>query len=74
LEEEFLEWEEENLKREYEKLKGKFEDRKIMEKLLRKGFRYDDIMRLKKIKKFPLGIFLFFHGICYLIYHLIYRI
>jgi SOS response regulatory protein OraA/RecX len=38
------------LEREYEKLKGKFEDRKIMEKLLRKGFRYDDIMKLKKLK------------------------
>ena len=47
LEEEFMEWEEETLKREYEKLKGKFEDRKIMEKLLRKGFSYDDVKKLK---------------------------
>jgi SOS response regulatory protein OraA/RecX len=36
------------LKKEYEKLKEKFEERKIMEKLLRKGFRYDDILRARE--------------------------
>jgi SOS response regulatory protein OraA/RecX len=39
-------WEMENLKKEYEKLKGKFENRKIMEKLVRKGFKYDDVKDL----------------------------
>lgn len=41
----FLEWDNENLLREYEKIKGKFEKNKIIEKLLRKGFFYDDIKR-----------------------------
>lgn len=48
LDEEFIEWEEDTLKKEYEKLKEKFEERKIMEKLLRKGFRYDDILRARE--------------------------
>lgn len=42
----FLEWDSENLLREYEKIKGKFEKNKIIEKLLRKGFFYDDIKRV----------------------------
>ncbi|MDR1945397.1 MAG: RecX family transcriptional regulator [Candidatus Peribacteria bacterium] len=39
-------WELKNLKKEYEKLKGKYEDKKIIEKLLRKGFMYDDIKKI----------------------------
>lgn len=46
LEEAFLEWERENILREYEKLKPRFEKQKIIEKLLRKWFRYDDVRRL----------------------------
>lgn len=42
----FLEWDRENLVKEYEKIKGKFEKNKIIEKLLRKGFFYDDIKRV----------------------------
>ena len=46
LEEAFLDWEQENLIREYKKLEGKFEKQKIIEKLFRKWFNYDDIKRL----------------------------
>ena len=46
LEEAFLEWEQENLNREYDKIKDKYEKNKVVEKLLRKWFRYDDIKRL----------------------------
>jgi SOS response regulatory protein OraA/RecX len=42
-----LEWQrfsdDENLKKEYKKLKWKFENKKIMEKLIRKWFIYDDV-------------------------------
>lgn len=44
--------EEENLKKEYEKLKEKFDEKKIIEKLLMKGFAYDDVRRV--IKQFPI--------------------
>ena len=54
LEEYFLNWEEENIKKEYKKelknLEKKFEwyelKSKIIERLLRKGFRYDDILKI----------------------------
>jgi SOS response regulatory protein OraA/RecX len=45
-----LEWQwfsdEENLEREYKKLEWKFDDRKIVEKLIRKGFMYDDVKNI----------------------------
>jgi SOS response regulatory protein OraA/RecX len=40
------------LKKEYEKLKEKFDEKKIIEKLLMKGFAYDDVRRV--IKQFPI--------------------
>ncbi len=46
LEEIFKDWEIENLKLEYEKIKEKFEKQKIIEKLLRKWFSYDDIKKI----------------------------
>ncbi len=46
LEEIFDEWEAEIIKLEYEKLKGKFENQKIIEKLLRKGFLYDEVKKV----------------------------
>ncbi|MDD3145413.1 MAG: RecX family transcriptional regulator [Candidatus Gracilibacteria bacterium] len=46
LEEAFLDGENENLLREFKKLEGKFEKNKIYEKLIRKGFNYDDIKKL----------------------------
>lgn len=46
LEEAFLDWEQENLIREYKKLEGKFEKQKIIEKLFRKWFNYDDIKKI----------------------------
>lgn len=46
LEEAFLEWELESISREYEKLKWKYEKQKIFERLVRKGFRYDDILKI----------------------------
>lgn len=45
LEEFFPEGESENILREYEKLKEKFPRDKITQKLITKGFRYDDIKR-----------------------------
>lgn len=45
LEEIFTQGENENIVREYEKLKGKFEHKKIVEKLLRKGFSYEDVRK-----------------------------
>jgi SOS response regulatory protein OraA/RecX len=39
---------EENLKKEYEKLKKKFDEKKIIEKLLMKWFMYDDVKRVIK--------------------------
>lgn len=41
--------EEEILKKEFEKLKWKFEKQKIIEKLLRKGFLYDEIKKVLNI-------------------------
>jgi len=46
IKEAFLEWEIEQLEKEYNKLKWKFENQKIMEKLFRKWFNYDDIKRV----------------------------
>jgi SOS response regulatory protein OraA/RecX len=40
----------ENLEKEYEKLKQKFDDKKIVEKLLRKGFMYEDILKVVREK------------------------
>lgn len=45
IDEVYSQWDEENLFKEYEKLKGKFETKKIIEKLLRKGFSYEDIKK-----------------------------
>ncbi len=42
----FVDWELENLKKEYNKLQWKYEKQKILEKLLRKWFRYDDILQI----------------------------
>ena len=39
-------WDIESLKIEFERLKGKFENKKIIEKLLRKGFSYVDIKKV----------------------------
>lgn len=39
-------WENEILKKEFEKLKGKYENRKIIEKLIKKGFNYSEIKRI----------------------------
>lgn len=50
LEEEFWNGEMENLEKEYEKLKQKFDDKKIVEKLLRKGFMYEDILKVVREK------------------------
>jgi SOS response regulatory protein OraA/RecX len=46
LEEIFREEEGEIIQKEYEKLKGKFEKQKIIEKLLRKGFLYDEVKKI----------------------------
>ncbi len=46
LDEVFETWEFEILEKEYEKIKNKFEKQKIIEKLLRKWFLYDDIKKL----------------------------
>ncbi|MDD2907666.1 MAG: RecX family transcriptional regulator [Candidatus Gracilibacteria bacterium] len=46
LEEYFLEGESENILREFKKLEQKFEKNKIIEKLLRKGFNYDEVKKL----------------------------
>lgn len=46
LEEAFLDWEFETLLKEYDKLKDKFERQKVIEKLIRKWFRYDDVKRV----------------------------
>jgi len=54
LEEYFLNWEQENIKKEYEKILKKLENKfeayelrsKIIERLLRKGFRYNDILKI----------------------------
>ncbi|MDP2090585.1 MAG: RecX family transcriptional regulator [Candidatus Gracilibacteria bacterium] len=42
----FSEGELEQLEKEYNKLVGKYEKQKILEKLYRKGFKYDDIKRV----------------------------
>ncbi len=42
----FVDWELENLKKEYNKIQWKYEKQKILEKLLRKWFRYDDILQI----------------------------
>lgn len=42
----FEDWEWEALKKEYEKIKGKSDKQKIIQKLLMKWFRYDDIKKL----------------------------
>ncbi len=46
LEEAFLEWELENIKKEYEKLKNKYNREKVIEKLMRKWFFYNDILKV----------------------------
>ena len=46
IEEIFSEGESDNLKKEYQKLQGKFEAKKIIEKLLRKGFSYDEVKKM----------------------------
>jgi len=46
LEEAFVDWELENLIFEYEKIKDKDDKQKIIQKLMRKGFKYDDIKNL----------------------------
>jgi SOS response regulatory protein OraA/RecX len=46
LEEAFLHGELENLENEYTKIKDKFEKQKVIEKLLRKWFKYDDILKI----------------------------
>ena len=46
IEEIFSEGESDNLKKEYQKLQGKFETKKIIEKLLRKGFSYDEVKKM----------------------------
>jgi len=46
LEEAFLEGEEENIKKEYEKLKNKYNREKVIEKLMRKWFFYNDILKV----------------------------
>jgi len=43
LEEYFPDWESENIQREYEKLKTKYDKQKIIQKLIAKWFRYDEI-------------------------------
>lgn len=45
----FEEGEDDLIIREYEKLKGKYEGKKIVEKLIRKGFKYDDVMKVVKL-------------------------
>ncbi len=42
----FEEWEVEQILKEYEKVKWRYEDKKIFEKLYRKGFKYDDINKV----------------------------
>jgi SOS response regulatory protein OraA/RecX len=43
----FYDWEDENLQKELEKLQNKgLEKQKIIQKLLQKGFYYDDIKKL----------------------------
>jgi len=46
LETNFEDWELENLKKEYNKIQWKYERQKVIEKLIRKGFRYDDILQI----------------------------
>lgn len=46
LEEIFVEWEFDSLKKEYEKLKWKNDKNKIIEKLIRKWFQYNDIKKI----------------------------
>ena len=43
LEEYFPDWEQENILREYEKIKHKYDKQKIIQKLLAKWFKYDEI-------------------------------
>ena len=40
-----LKWETENIKKEYEKLKNKYDTKKIIQKLIMKWFKYDDIKK-----------------------------
>lgn len=46
LEEYFSDWESENIMREYEKLKPKYNRQKIIQKLLAKWFKYDEIKKV----------------------------
>ncbi len=46
LQEAFSEWELEQLQKEYDKLLWKYEKQKILEKLYRKWFKYDDIKKI----------------------------
>jgi hypothetical protein len=46
LEEAFLKWELESIKKEYEKIKNKYERKKIIEKLMRKWFKYTEILEI----------------------------
>ncbi|MFK7780030.1 MAG: RecX family transcriptional regulator [Candidatus Gracilibacteria bacterium] len=46
LEEAFIDGEFENIKKEYEKLKNKYNREKIIEKMMRKGFFYNDILKV----------------------------
>ncbi len=48
LDEAFLKGEEENIKKEYEKLKNKYNREKIIEKLMRKWFFYNDILKVTR--------------------------
>lgn len=44
--ESFVDWELESIKKEYEKLKNKYNREKIIEKLMRKWFFYNDILKI----------------------------
>lgn len=46
LQEAFIEWEIELVKKEYEKIKDKCDKQKIIQKLFRKWFKYDDIKKV----------------------------
>jgi SOS response regulatory protein OraA/RecX len=46
LAEAFVDWELENLQKEFEKIQWKYDRQKIIEKLIRKWFRYDDILKI----------------------------
>ncbi len=46
LEEAFINWEMDSIKKEYEKLKGKYTKEQIVNKLVMKGFKYKEILRL----------------------------